>query len=110
MRGSVTIKPFTMAIQSYLENLRGKPEHVRKRYAFWSSLGITAIIAAFWVGSFSLTHTPPQRAVTAALEKAGSPGSSMIAGVGNFFADIKEMIFGTKKISYKEVVVKPGKK
>lgn len=99
-----------MALQTHLENLRGKPEHVRKRFAFWTSFGITAIIMVFWLGSFSISSTPASGAVASAVAKAGSPGSSMIAGVGNFFTDIKEMIFGTKKITYKEVIVTPGNK
>ena len=99
-----------MAFQTYLHNLRAKPEHVRKRFAFWASFGITALIFVFWLASFSITSTPADNAVAKAVEQAGSPGSSMIAGVGNFFTDIKEMIFGTKKITYKEVIVTPGKK
>lgn len=97
-----------MAFQDTLENLRAKPEHIRKRIAFWSSFGITAIIFMFWLGSFSVSGSTAKGAVTAAVTKAGSPGSSLIAGVGNFFVDIKEMIFGAKKITYKEVIVTPG--
>ncbi len=97
-----------MALQTHLDNLRAKPEHVRKRFAFWSSLGVTAIIFVFWAASFSVTNTPAKTAVATAVAKAGSPGSSMIAGVGNFFVDIKEVIFGAKKISYKEVEARPG--
>ncbi len=99
-----------MKLQTHLENLRAKPEHIRKRIAFWSSFGITAIIFAFWLGSFSITGSTASGAVASAVSKAGSPGSSLIAGVGNFFVDIKEMIFGAKKIKYSEVVVTPGSK
>lgn len=99
-----------MALQTHLENLRGKPEHVRKRFAFWSSFGVTAIIFVFWLASFSASGNTSNTVIASAVEKAGSPGSSLIAGVGNFFVDIKEMIFGTKKITYTEVEVSPGKK
>ncbi len=99
-----------MALQTHLENLRAKPEHVRKRYAFWSSFCITAIIFVFWLASFSVSGSTSNATVAQAVEKAGSPGSSLIAGVGNFFVDIKEMIFGAKKITYTEVEVSPGKK
>lgn len=98
-----------MSLQTTLENLRAKPEHVRKRIAFWSSFGITAVIFMFWLASFSMTGTP-STAIASAVEKAGSPGQSLIAGVGSFFMDIKDMIFGTKKIKYAEVEVTAGKK
>lgn len=99
-----------MSFQTYLENLRSKPEHVQKRYAFWTSFGLTAIIFVFWISSFSVSNSTARGVVAKAVEKAGGPGSSMIAGVGNFFVDVKEMIFGTKKIVYKEVEVRAGDK
>ncbi|OHA16716.1 MAG: hypothetical protein A3C79_00020 [Candidatus Taylorbacteria bacterium RIFCSPHIGHO2_02_FULL_45_28] len=97
-----------MALQTTLENLRAKPEHIRKRVAFWTSFGITAIIFAFWLASFSITGSTANTAVATAVAKAGNPGSSLIAGVGNFFVDIKEMIFGARKIKYSEVEVRAG--
>ena len=99
-----------MSLQTTLDNLRAKPEHIRKRIAFWSSFGITAVIFMFWLASFSITGTAAKGAVASAVQKAGSPASSLIAGVGNFFVDVKEMIFGAKKIQYAEVEVKAGKK
>jgi hypothetical protein len=99
-----------MALQTTLENLRAKPEHVRKRIAFWTSFGVTAVIFMFWLASFSITGTPAQGVVASAVEKAGAPGSSLIAGVGSFFIDVKEMIFGTKKVTYTEVEVRPGER
>ena len=97
-----------MSLQTTLERLRAKPEHVRTRIAFWSSFGLTAVIFAFWAASFSVTGTPT-KAVASAVEKAGAPGESLVASVGGFFGDIKEMIFGSKKIKYAEVEVSPGK-
>lgn len=99
-----------MTFQTHLENLRSKPEHVRSRIAFWSSFGITAIIFTFWLGSFSVAGTVSNGAVADAVSKAGSPGSSLIAGVGDLFVDIKEMIFGAKKIKYSEVEVRAGER
>ncbi len=99
-----------MAFQQTLENLRAKPEHVRKRIAFWSSFGITAVIFTFWISSFSVTGSNVQGSVATAVTKAGSPGSSLIAGVGGFFTDVKEMVFGAKKITYTEIEVRPGGK
>ncbi|MBP6858910.1 MAG: hypothetical protein KBC33_03740 [Candidatus Pacebacteria bacterium] len=98
-----------MSLNSTLDNLRAKPEHVRTRIAFWSSLGLTVVIFTFWAASFSVTGTPT-KAVAAAVEKAGTPGQSLLANVGSFFVDIKEMIFGSKKIQYAEVEVRAGEK
>ncbi|MEK7642089.1 MAG: hypothetical protein AAB365_03840 [Patescibacteria group bacterium] len=98
-----------MSFQTTLENLRAKPHHVRSRIAFWSSFGITAIIFMFWLGSFSAAGSS-STAVAAAVDKAGAPGQSLIAGVGGFFVDLKEMFFGSKKIKYAEVEVTPGNK
>lgn len=98
-----------MDIQARLEDLRGKPEHIRKRYAFWGSLGFTAIIFAFWLGSVSSWGAASGAAVASVVDKAGSPAQSLIAGVGSFFGDIKDMIFGAKKVTFSTVEVRPGK-
>lgn len=97
-----------MSLNSTLDNLRAKPEHVRTRIAFWSSFGLTAVIFTFWAASFSLNGTAPTVAIASAVEKAGTPGQSLLANVGSFFVDIKEMIFGSKKIQYAEVEARPG--
>jgi len=34
-----------------IESIRKKPVEVRNRYAFWSALGFTAVIAIFWLVS-----------------------------------------------------------
>lgn len=97
-----------MSLQDHIENLRAKPEHIRKRYSFSISLGITAIIFAFWLSSFG-NHS--NDAVASAVNKIGTPGHSMIAGVGSFFVDIKDIIFGPKKVNYtSNIEVKPGRK
>ena len=99
-----------MSFQSYLENLRAKPEHVRKQYAFWSSLSVSVVIFAFWLASFSSIGSASRGAVASAVGKVGSPGQSMIAAVGSFFTDIRDIVFGPKKITYSTVQVSPGKK
>ena len=99
-----------MPLQAHLENIRSKPEHVRKRIAFWTSFSLTAVIFVFWLASFTTTFgTARNPTVAATVAKAGSPGESLIAGVGDFFVDIKEMIFGSKKMTYSEVEVTGGK-
>jgi len=100
-----------MNLSSHLENLRSKPEHVRKHYAFWSALGFTAIIFTFWISSFSpfASGNAPQAAVVAAVDRTGTPAESLTASVGNFFGDLKDMVFGPKKVTFSTVVIKAGK-
>ncbi len=94
--------------QAHLDNLRSKPEHVRRRLAFWSSFGLTAIIAAFWLGSMTSFNTHAKQSVAAAVDKAGSPAQSLVAGVGAFGKDIWQLVFGAKKVQYSEVIATPG--
>lgn len=96
-----------MTLQAYIQHLRTKPEVVRRRIAFWSSFGVTALIFAFWLASFTATVASPRD--TSAVAKINTPGQSLIAGVGGFFVDIKDMIFGTKKVTYSDIEVSPGK-
>jgi hypothetical protein len=99
-----------MSIQSYIENLKTKPEHVRKQYAFWYSFGITAVIFVFWLGSFGNVGVGAKSTIATAVNNAGTPGQSMVAGVGAFGKDIWEIITGPKKVTYSEVIVTPGNK
>lgn len=98
-----------MSFQSHLENLRAKPKHIRKRYAFWGSFGFTAIISVFWLASFTTWGGTAGSTVASAVDRAGSPAQSLVAGVGSFFSDIKDLIFGAKKVTFSSVEVRPGK-
>lgn len=40
-------------MKTYIEHLRSKPDSHRKKVAFGTSTAITALIAVFWVTSFS---------------------------------------------------------
>jgi hypothetical protein len=96
-------------LQNHLENLRAKPAHVRKRIAFWSSFGITAVIFAFWLTSFTATVTGRPNPVTSVAARIGSPTESLIAAAGTAYDDIRDLIFGPKKVVYSSVEVRPGK-
>ena len=96
-----------MGIQNHIENLKAKPEHVRRRAAFWYSFGLTAIIFVFWIGSFSSIGGSAKTYVASAVDSAGAPAQSIMASVGSaassigsFFVDIKELIFSPKKVIY----------
>ncbi|MDD5165523.1 MAG: hypothetical protein PHG25_03255 [Candidatus Pacebacteria bacterium] len=98
-----------MSIQSHIENLREKPEHVKKQIAFWSAFGVTLIIFTFWVASFTTMGKSTQQAVAHAVEQAGTPAQSLTASVGNFFGDIKDLIFKPRVVTYTDIQVAPGK-
>lgn len=104
----LTLLSTFMSLQTTLESLRAKPEHVRNRIAFWGSFSVTAVIFVFWLASFSITGTRATGAVASVMKKTGTPASSLIAGVGSFFGDVKDMILGPKKIRYTEVEVRAG--
>ncbi|MDE1975082.1 MAG: hypothetical protein KGI49_01030 [Patescibacteria group bacterium] len=99
-----------MSIQSYIANLKTRPDHVRRKTAFWWSFGITAIIAAFYIGSITGINIQSGAAVASIADKAGSPVDSMVAGAGALADDIWTMITGPKKVTYSEVQVTPGVK
>jgi len=99
-----------MTLQEKLDNLRAQPIHVRKHFAFWTSFGITAVIAMIWLGSFTSLGVSSQTAVASAVGTIRTPAQELTASVGTFFDDIKDMIFTPKKVVYPAVIVKPGKK
>lgn len=98
-----------MSPRSYLERLREKPDHEKKRFAFWSSLGFTVVLFAFWVASFSISTGPSNIFASKTLQNTTAPAQSLIAGVGSFFGDIFDYFITPKTIQYTEIEVVPGK-
>ena len=98
-----------MSIETYIANLRTKPETARKQIAFWSSVCVTLIIFIFWMASLTGATNTATNAVAQVVDKAGTPAQSLVASVGSLFGDIKDLIFTPKKITYSSVDVKPGK-
>ena len=99
-----------MSFQEHLENIRAKPDYIRKRFSFLVSFGITAIIFVFWLGSYGIFNNTANSAVATTVNKIGSPGQSLVASVGSFFTDIRDIIFGPKKVTYTSIEVLPGRK
>ncbi len=93
---------------SHIEDLRAKPEHIRKKVAFWYSFGITAVIFAFWLTSFTPIGSQTKGTIAQAVNNAGTPAQTLVASVGSFFGDIRDIVFGPKKITYSTVEVTPG--
>ena len=88
-------------MNNYLENLKTKPEHVKKRFAFLVSFAISFVICAGWIASYGLKSSP----VLTDKEKVDAPVSSLTASVIGAYEDIKNMIFGSNKMQYEENVI-----
>lgn len=102
-----------MSLTSYIDSLKERPEHHRRRHAFWWAFGITLVMFAFWLSSFASIGIGFKASQTAAAETAGkivTPGQSLIAGVGDLFGDVWTMITGPKKVKLSEIEARPGKK
>ncbi|MDE2041385.1 MAG: hypothetical protein KGI59_03340 [Patescibacteria group bacterium] len=97
-----------MSFQTYLDNLREKPDHVKKRYAFWSSLGLTALLAMFWLGTFAGVGRTTQASIASAVNRAATPAASLSASAVSAFNDVKDLIFGPQKVTYSSLQILPG--
>ncbi len=66
-----------MHIRDYVEQLKAKPEHIRRRIALGSSLGITGVVALFWVVALGASGT---LALSAPADTGASNGLAEAAG------------------------------
>ncbi len=92
-------------ILEYIEKLKMKPEHIRRRYAFVVSFAISFTILAGWLGSYGLRTSPilaEQNSSTSSVSEAKvkKPITSLTASVGDAFKDIKDIFVGTNKFEY----------
>ena len=98
-----------MDLMTHIENLRAKPEHIRRRIAMGTAFGVTAIVFVFWLASFKSMISPESVDASIAVNSASTPGQSLVAGVGSFFADMRDLVFGPRKVVYSSVEVRPGR-
>lgn len=99
-----------MSLQSYIEKLSSKPDHIRKRYSFLISFCFTAIIFAFWISSLGADKNSLNNNMATVVNNIETPKQSLVASVGTFFVDIKDIFFGPKKVEYGSIGVQPGRK
>ena len=88
-------------MNNYIDNLKSKPEHVKKRFAFLVSFVFSFVVFAGWIASYGFKSSP----VLADKEKVDAPVSSLTASVIGAYEDIKNMIFGANKMQYEENVI-----
>lgn len=85
----------------HIENMKSKPEHIRKRYAFLVSFSVTMIIFLGWMASYSIKSSPVLTDSGVNGEtKVEAPVTSLTASVGNIFNDLKTMFSGSNKVEY----------
>ena len=89
-----------MHIRDYIEDLRSRPEHIRRRIALGSSFGITALVGAGWLvaltssGVLALSspaQAPETRDLTTAVEKTQSSFSDLL-GAASAFQGISDAV------------------
>jgi hypothetical protein len=98
-----------MSISSRIENMRQKPEHVRKRFAFWFSFSVASIIFIFWLASFTSLSDSLNKKISNITGQIDSPRETLVASVGNLFGDIKDIFFKKKTVRYSDIEVVPTK-
>lgn len=91
----------------YINNLKTKPDHIKKRFAFVVSFAVSFLIFAGWIASYGLSSSPVLADKDSSVE---SPVSSLTASVGNIFSDIKNFFLGSNEAEYSadSITVEPG--
>jgi len=73
---------------SYLDEIRQKPQHVRKGIALWVSGGITGMIFLFWLSFVTLTPISHQQ--VAQTQSAGTENADVLTRIRAGFEAIIE--------------------
>jgi hypothetical protein len=81
-------------MRDFIERLKSKPEHVRRRIALGTSLGVTGVVAAVWAfglifsGSLSFTATSPGSNTGTLAQSSNGYGTSNTAAASNGFQQL----------------------
>lgn len=95
----------------HIENMRSKPEHIRKRYSFFVSFSISALIFVGWIASYGFHKSPVLTDSSDSKSKVEAPASALTASVSGLFDDLKSMFSGSNKVEYNsQIEVKGGKR
>lgn len=93
----------------HIENMKRKPEHVKRRYAFLVSFSITAVIFFGWVASYGLNTSPVLADKSVKGESTiEAPVSSLTASVIGAYDDVKNIFFGSNKVDYSSTIEVTG--
>jgi hypothetical protein len=88
-------------MQKYIENLRNKPEHHRKRVTLGVSTLVTAVVFVVWL-SVLLPHGSNQVVARNEPEapQVGTPVATLKTGVAQVFTAIKSLFSGTEGLNF----------
>lgn len=95
-------------LENHIENMRQKPEHVKRQYALGVSLCITLIIFGFWMAA----RRPDNENFA---ERSAAPVKALTASASDAFDYVKGLIVGGNKLKYdspagsENIEVVPGK-
>lgn len=78
-------------MQDYIEKLKLKPEHVRRRIAVGTSVGITALVAIVWVSALSASGTFALGTGTNAPKQAPSTDAFALDGT-NVKSNVSQLV------------------
>ncbi len=101
-------------MNNYLEDLKAKPDHVKKRFAFVVSFSFTLLVFAGWVASYGFNSSS---VITENVDKSDgttvvveTPVSSLTATAIGAWGDIKNLFSGSNKLEYSKpsVTVEAG--
>lgn len=94
---------------SYINELKTKPIHIRKRFAFIVAFSFTFIVFAGWIASYGIKSSST---LAESDKKVDAPVSSLRATAIGAYDDIKDLIFGSNKSEYNadSIEVKGGKR
>jgi len=85
----------------YINNLKTKPEHIRKRFAFLFSFGFTFLVFAGWIASYGFTSN---KTIVKNINKENvnveAPVSSLTATALGAWSDIKSIFSGSNKAEF----------
>ncbi len=100
---------------NYINNLKTKPEHIRRRFAFTFSFAFTFIVFAGWVASFGLVSNPvlTEKEInknTNSKVAIDQPVTSLTATAVGAWDDIKSVFLGSNKVEFTNdsIEVLPG--
>ncbi len=95
-------------LENHIENIRQKPHHTKKQYAFGVSLAFTLILFLIWIIGFKPTNT-----LTSDYKQPVKPVKALTASAGDAFDYIKSYFTFGNKTNYQapasNVEVLPGK-
>lgn len=86
----------------YIEKIKTKPEHVKRRFAFMVSFAISFMIFAGWIASYSFKSSAIIAKDNTLIDK---PVSSLTASVIGVYDDVKNIFFGSNKSEYSSDVI-----